>query len=75
MCSGGDITKADLYEYGLSGGENAAASRAKMKEYLGLPMNMTANSMVEVLNCLMTKEKFIALCQKLFSDEGGEVIA
>ena len=71
----GEITKTDLYEYGLSGGENSAVYRAKLKEYLALPMNMTANSMVEVLNCLMTKEEFTELCKKLFYDEGGEADA
>ena len=67
----GDITKADLFEYGLSGGSNAAKYRAMLKEYLNLPMNMTANSMLDLLNCMMTKEEFTEICEKLYGGENN----
>lgn len=71
----GDITKTDLFEYGLSGGVNSAAKRASIKEYLELPMNMTANSLLDVLNSLMTKSEFIDMCKKLFIAEDGDTDA
>lgn len=68
-----DITKADLFDYGLTGGTNSAQKRQVLKEHLSLPSNMTANSMLEVLNCIMTKNEFMDLCHSLFDDIcGGE---
>lgn len=55
------VTKADFFEYGLSGGENSVQKREKLKKYLGLPERMTANLMLETINCLMTRDEFIAL--------------
>lgn len=55
------ITKADLFAYGLSGGENSAQRREKLKKYLGLPERMTTNLMLETINCLMTRDEFIKL--------------
>lgn len=54
----GDITKADFYEYGLSGRENSAILRAEILSDLGLPMYLTANAMITALNCLFTKDEF-----------------
>lgn len=65
----GDITKTDLFIYGLSGGENAAEKRARLKAHLNLPSNMTANLLLDTLNCLMTRDEFIDICEKLFPQE------
>ena len=65
----GDITKTDLFIYGLSGGENAAEKRARLKAHLDLPSNMTANLLLDTLNCLMTRDEFIDICEKLFPQE------
>ena len=62
------ITKADLFIYGLSGGENSAKKRDILKEHLELPSNMAANTLLDTLNCIMTKEEFIELCGKLFRE-------
>lgn len=59
------ITKADLFEYGLSGGENSAVKREKLKKYLGLPERMSPNLLLDTLNCLMTKDEFIEAVNKL----------
>lgn len=64
-----DITKTDLFIYGLSGGENAAEKRARLKAHLDLPSNMTANLLLDTLNCLMTRDEFIDICEKLFPQE------
>lgn len=55
------ITKADLVEMGLSGGENSAARRAELKKRLGLPEQLSANLLLEILNVNYTKEEFLAL--------------
>ena len=67
-----DITKADFFEYGLTGTFNSNENRQRLKKYLKLPENMTSNYLLDVLNCTMTYEEFTKLCDKLFTDnEGG----
>ena len=61
-----DITKTDLFIYGLSGGENAAEKRSRLKKYLDLPSNMTANMLLDTLNCILTRDEFVSICTKLF---------
>lgn len=58
------ITKADFYEYGLSGREDSAILRQKILDDLGLPEYLTANAMLAALNCLFTKEEFEEYLQK-----------
>ena len=57
--SGGEITKADLFELGLSGRPNSAQKRLALLKSLNLPENMTANSLLEVLNIFFTKEEIL----------------
>lgn len=52
------ITKLDLFEMGLTGGNNSAEKRSKLLKYLGMPELMTTNSMLEILNTMMTKKEF-----------------
>lgn len=59
-----EITKSDLFDYGLTGTPNSKENRNKIKKALNLPQNMTSNSMLDIINCIMTKEEFIALCKK-----------
>lgn len=46
------ITKADLYEAGLSGGGNSGEKREKLAVHLGLPRGMSANAFLEAINIL-----------------------
>ncbi len=55
------ITKADLFQKGLYGGENSAEKREKLLKDLGLPHNMTTPSMLTALNSLMSREEFLKL--------------
>ncbi len=55
------ITKADLVELGLSGGENSAARRAELQRRLGLPELLSANLLLEILNVNYTKEEFLTM--------------
>ncbi len=66
-----DITKADFFEYGLTGTYNSNENRHRLKKCLSLPENMTANALLDVLNCIMTYDEFTKLCDKLFTDNNG----
>lgn len=48
----GEITKADLYDLGLSGKADSARLRAKLLKKLELPCYLTTNAMLSALNCL-----------------------
>lgn len=52
-----DITKLTLYELGLSGGKDSSLLRKKLQLSLGLPSLMSAASLIEVLNTMMTAEE------------------
>lgn len=55
------ITKADLVEWGLSGGANSAAYRAELQKKLGLPERLSANLFLEILNVMYSREDFLKL--------------
>lgn len=52
----GDITKQDLVQWGLSGGQNSAEKRRYLLQTLDLPEHMSANAMLQALNLLFTRE-------------------
>jgi ribonuclease M5 len=56
------ITKADLAAKGLSGGENASKRRRELQSQLGLPENLTAGGLLDVLNVIYSKDEFEKLC-------------
>ncbi len=58
---GEGVTKADLYELGLTGKPDSAQKRRELLKKLDLPERMTANALLEVVNSLMTREELIAL--------------
>lgn len=60
-----EISKLDLYEYGFSGREDSAKKRAELLSYFGLPMHLTTNSLVTVLNCITTAEGLREAAQKI----------
>ena len=55
------ITKADLYARGLSGGQGSASKRKELLKALDLPERLTADGLLDVLNALMSREKFYDL--------------
>lgn len=59
------ITKTDLYLFGLSGGENSAQKRQAILRELSLPEHLAANSLVSVLNSIMTYSAFCQLVDKI----------
>jgi len=58
--SPGNITKADLYSAGLSGGTGSAQKRRELLKSLNLPERLSANGMLDVLNILYTRDEFLS---------------
>lgn len=55
------LTKADLYALGLSGGAESAARRALLLRKLSLPERLSPNALLDVLNVLYRRERFLEL--------------
>ena len=53
------ITKLDLYEFGFTGGKDSAKKRAALLKYYSFPERLSANSLIKVLNCITTYERFV----------------
>ncbi len=60
----GEITKADLFEAGLTGGEGSAERRDLFAVSQGLPKGMTPNALLAALNVMMNKQEFMALLRE-----------
>lgn len=56
------ITKAGLYELGLTGTPDSSDRRAALLKKLGLPERMTTNAMLEALNILSDWEELEKIC-------------
>ncbi len=55
------ITKADLMDMGLIGGDNSAKMRAELQRQLGLPELLSANMLIEILNVMYTRDEFLEM--------------
>lgn len=62
--AGEKLTKADLVELGLSGGENSASRRQALLRRLELPEHLTANGFLEALNLLYSREELETLLRE-----------
>ncbi len=62
---GNQLTKMDMYDLGLSGGENSKSMRAALLKALNLPQHMSANALLDALNLLYTKEEVYRLVDAL----------
>jgi len=63
------ITKADLVERGLAGGQDSARRRRELLKALDLPEHLSANAMLEALNLLYGREAFLERLEEIFSEE------
>ena len=54
----GGITKNDFYFDGLSGGSRSKEKRARLARRFSLPEDMSANSLLEALNLLITLDEY-----------------
>lgn len=59
------ITKADLYAFGLSGTEDAQARRKALLKKLELPEHLSSNALVDVLNVLYNRQTLAQLLDDL----------
>ena len=59
------LTKADFYEFGLSGKPESAAKRDALAQQLGLPTGMTPNALLEAVKILVSYEEFVETVSKL----------
>ena len=59
------ITKARLFELGLSGGENSSILRRKICEHYSLPKMLSANSLAEVLPVFTTEDELVSLIEEI----------
>lgn len=66
--SGRMITAADLFEAGLSGGENSSDKRRSFLLSMGLPARLTGKNLLTLLNSFFTYDEFIKKIQESFSD-------
>lgn len=53
-----ELTKTDLFEYGLTGGQDSAAKRDALAKRFALPAGMTSNALLAALNVIATREEF-----------------
>ncbi|HHU23272.1 MAG TPA: DUF4093 domain-containing protein [Clostridiales bacterium] len=53
------ITKADLYASGLSGRPGSEEKRRRLMKALNLPEKLSANSLLDVLNAIMSRDEFL----------------
>lgn len=53
------LTKADLYAVGLLGGKSSAEMRHRFLKGHDLPAGLSSSAMLDVINVLMTREKFL----------------
>ena len=59
----GEITKADLYALGLSGGPDSSRKRLALLRVLHLPEHMSTNAMLQALNLLYTRQELEGLLE------------
>lgn len=59
------ITKADFFAWGLSGGAGSGAKRQRLLQRLQLPRHMTANALLEYINAVASYEEIETLVSEL----------
>ena len=59
------ITKANFFAWGLSGGAGSAAKRQQLLQQLQLPRHMTANALLEYINAVASYEEIETLVSEL----------
>ena len=63
--AGCEITKADLYKAGLSGGDGSGEKRNALAHSLGIPMKISANMLLDLLNRLLNYDEICEIVQNI----------
>lgn len=66
------LTRAELYEWGLFGREDCTERRRLVLQAMELPEDLGVNRLLDAINFFYGKEKFEALCEKLFYSDKNE---
>ena len=61
----GNITKQDMMELGLSGGQNSGNLRKQLLKKLDLPEHMSANALLQAVNLLYTLDELREILSQL----------
>lgn len=61
------VTKAELYEDGLTGAPDSSKKRDLLKKELGLPPSISANAMLDAINLLCTYEEYKTIIKEKLS--------
>lgn len=67
-----DITKLTLYELGLSGGANSRELRELLQKSLGLPQQLSATALIEVLCTMMDSSELTHIVNKI-KEENNDI--
>lgn len=59
-----EITKLYLFECGLSGTKDSSENRRLLLEHLNLPLNLSPNAMLDVLNNIFSLEEFLKVAKE-----------
>lgn len=62
---GREITKSDMYRLGLSGGADSSDKRRALAKALGIPMKISANMLLDMLNRLMDCNELCQIVQNM----------
>lgn len=60
-----EVTKLDFYNDGLSGGEGSSEKRAKLAAVFSLPADMSAKSLIEMINIIADYDAYRAALDKI----------
>ena len=59
----------DLFEDGISGGENSKSRREKLLKFLDLPQRLSTSALIDMINTFMSFEEYKAAVKRIDEDE------
>lgn len=65
-----EITKQDLMDLGLSGGQGSSGRRLQLIKRLHFPEHMSANALLQALNLLYSREELAQIVKDMENDHG-----
>ena len=65
-----EISRQDMVDLGLSGGNGSSLLRKKLLKKLDLPEHLSSNGLLQAINLLYTREEFLSLTDTLEKEYG-----